>query len=295
MKYIPLMVAGILLVFCSTKKAPSTENEKEFLRGKRLAEHKMKSLKEVSGLAASSNNPGLLWAHNDSGNGPDIFLIDQNLSVRQRYILAGVGNRDWEDIVVGPGPDSTKTYVYVGEIGDNDAVYPLKFIYRFVEPVLDSVQDQAVIISEFETITFQLSDQRKDTEAFLIDPKTQDLIVISKREQPVNVYRIGYPYSTNDTITANQVITLPLTQIVAASFSPEGNELLMKNYNHIYYWKNTRNLSLMELLNEPPKEIPYIVEPQGESITWAMDNSGFFTLSEINKGKKSFLYFYRRK
>jgi hypothetical protein len=128
-----------------------------------------------------------------------------------------------------------------------------------------------------------------------VDPKTQDLFVISKREKPVNVYRIEYPYSTNDTITAEQVMTLPLTQIVAASLSPDGTELLMKNYNHIFYWQNAGNLSLMELMKEPPKEVPYIVEPQGESITWAIDNSGFFTLSEINKGKNSFLYFYKRK
>ena len=294
MKYIPLMVVGVLLVFCSTKEAPSTDRGHEFLRGKRLAEHRMKSLKEVSGLAASRNNPGLLWAHNDSGNGPDIFLIDQNLNVRRHYILGGVRNRDWEDIVVGPGPDSTKNYVYVGEIGDNDAVYPLKYIYRFEEPVLDSAQNP-VVISNVETITFRLPDEQKDTEAFFIDPKTQDLIVISKREDPVNVYQIEFPYSTSDTIIAKKKMMLPLTQIVAASFSPDGVELLMKNYNHIYYWPNAENRSLMELLKEIPTEIPYIIEPQGESITWAIDNSGFFTLSEMNKGKKSFLYFYKRK
>ena len=295
MKYVSLMVAGILLFFCSTKKAPSANDEHKFQRGKRLAEHKMKDLKEVSGLASSWNNPGLLWSHNDSGNGPDIFLIDQNLTIRQRYILAGIGNRDWEDIAVGPGPDSTKKYVYVGEIGDNEAVYPLKYIYRFEEPVLDSIQNKEIIISEFETITFQLPDQRKDTEAFLVDPQSKDLFVISKREKPVNVYHIEYPYSTNDTITAEQVMTLPLTQIVAASLSPDGTELLMKNYDHIYYWHNAENLSLMQLMKEPFKEIPYINEPQGESITWAMDNSGFFTLSEVNKGKNTFLYFYKRK
>lgn len=294
MKCIPLIAAGILLVFCSTKESPYVNDKHEFRRGKRIAEHKIKILEEVSGIAASSNNPGLLWAHNDSGNGPDIFLIDQDLSVRQRYTLEGVGNRDWEDIAVGPGPDSTKNYVYVGEIGDNEAIYQLKYIYRFEEPVLDSIQNQAIVISEFETISFQLSDQRKDTEAFLIDPKTRDIFVISKREKPVNVYLIDYPYPTDDTITAKQVMTLPLTQIVSASFSPDGNELLMKNYNHIYYWKNTQGLSSIELLKELPKEIPYSIEPQGESITWSTDNSGFFTLSEINKGKKSFLYFYER-
>jgi hypothetical protein len=295
MIYIRFLFASLILVSCSTNQT-SKVDEPEFHRGKKLAEHKLKVLKEVSGLASSINNPGLLWAHNDSGNDSDIFLIDQNLSVTQRYVLAGVENRDWEDIVVGPGPDSARNYLYVAEIGDNEAVFPYKYIYRFEEPAIKTAhQQETITITEFETIIFELPDGRKDTEALLVDPKTRNLIVVSKREEPVNVYQIEYPYPINDTITAKQVATLPLTQIVAGSFSSDGNEILMKNYNHIYYWKNSSNMSLLELLKEQPKEIPYSIEPQGESITWAYDDSGFFTISEINKGKNSFLYFYKRK
>lgn len=294
MNYIRFLFASIILVSCSTKQTSKVE-EPEFNRGKKLAEHNVKALKEVSGLASSVNNPGLLWAHNDSGNGADIFLIDKDLSIRQRYVLAGVENRDWEDIVVGPGPDSSKNYLFVAEIGDNDAVFPLKYIYRFEEPVINEQQQEPVAIEEFETIIFRLPDGQKDTEALLVDPRTKNLMVVSKREEPVNVYLIEYPYSTTDTVTAKQITTLPLTQIVAGSFSADGNEILMKNYNHIYYWKNSSNASVVELLRQQPTEIPYIIEPQGESITWAYDDSGFFTISEINKGKKSFLYFYKRK
>lgn len=294
MNYKRFLFASIILVSCSTKQTSKVE-EPEFNRGKKLAEHNVKALKEVSGLASSVNNPGLLWAHNDSGNGADIFLIDKDLSIRQRYVLAGVENRDWEDIVVGPGPDSSKNYLFVAEIGDNDAVFPLKYIYRFEEPVINEQQQEPVAIEEFETIIFRLPDGQKDTEALLVDPRTKNLMVVSKREEPVNVYLIEYPYSTTDTVTAKQITTLPLTQIVAGSFSADGNEILMKNYNHIYYWKNSSNASVVELLRQQPTEIPYIIEPQGESITWAYDDSGFFTISEINKGKKSFLYFYKRK
>lgn len=294
MSYIRFLLASVILVSCSTKQTSRAE-EPVFHRGKKLAEHDLKALKEVSGLASSINNPGLLWALNDSGNDADIFLIDKNLSIRQRYVLAGVENRDWEDIVVGAGPDSSKNYLFVAEIGDNEAVFPFKYIYRFEEPVINEQQQEPVAIKEFETITFRLPDGQKDTEALLVDPRTKNIMVVSKREEPVNVYLIEYPYSTTDTITAKQVATLPLTQIVAGSFSADGNEILMKNYNHIYYWKNSSNASVVELLRQQPIEIPYIVEPQGESITWAYDDSGFFTISEINKGKKSFLFYYKRK
>jgi hypothetical protein len=293
MKSILFGYVFLILIACSTKRTRQTISN-DFLPGKKLAELKHKKLNEVSGLASSINNPGFLWAHNDSGNGPEVFLIDLNLQIEKTCILAGIENRDWEDIAVGPGPDSSKNYVYIAEIGDNSAVYKLKYIYRFEEPKADSLADKT-IISDFEIITFQLPDSVKDTEALMVDSKTKDLYIVSKREKPVYVYQIKYPYSTRDTLTAHRLLSLPLTQIVAGDFSANGREILMKNYNHIYYWKNQLNKPVSELLTEKPQEIPYEVEPQGESIAWAHDNTGFYTVSEKNKKKKSFLYFYQRR
>lgn len=293
MKNVLFLFVVLLLASCNSKRTALTTS-KEFFPGKKLAELTLKKLHEVSGLAASMNNPGLLWTHNDSGNGAEVFLIDQNINIIQTYILQGVENRDWEDITVGPGPDSTKNYVYMAEIGDNSATFPLKYIYRFEEPVIGS-SEKKIAITDFDTITFQLPDMRKDTEALLIDPKTKDLYIVSKREEPVYVYQLKYPYSKKDTLTALHVGSLPMTQIVAGDFSPDGSEILMKNYDHIYYWKNSSNKTIHELLKEMPQHVPYEVEPQGESITWARDNSGFYTISEKNKEKQSFLYFYERK
>src|SRR5687767_8835551 len=107
-----------------------------FEKRKVLAELKDKKLKEVSGVASSVNNKGMLWAHNDSGNGPEIYLINENLEIVLTCHLVGIENRDWEDIAVGPGPDPAKTYVYIADIGDNKAAYPYKSIYRFEEPSL---------------------------------------------------------------------------------------------------------------------------------------------------------------
>jgi hypothetical protein len=97
-------------------------------------------------------------------------------------------------------------------------------------------------------------------------------------------------------LVAVAVGSLPLTQIVAGDVSPDGREILLKNYNHIYYWNNAAGRSaVLALLHEKPVEVPYEEEPEGESIAWARDGSGFFTISERNPGKKSYLYFYRRR
>jgi hypothetical protein len=288
-----ILISAVFLVTSCVSKENSTTTR--FLAGKRLSELKAKKLREVSGLASSARNPGLLWAHNDSGHGAEVFLIDDKCDIKQSFILAGIENRDWEDIAVGPGPDSTKTYVYVGEIGDNDGTYALKYIYRFEEPLTDS-SGETQTIRDFETITFRLPNGRRtDTEALFVEDQTKDLYVVTKREQPVHVYQIKYPYSTEDTLDAQETAALPLTQIVAADLSSDGHDLIMKNYYHIYYWNNSEGRPLSELLKERPEEIPYEPEPQGESLTWARDNSGFYTISEASKGQKSFLYFYGRR
>lgn len=280
-----------LPVSCIKKKSVPSDSE-IFSAAKPLAELTDKKLDEVSGLAASANNPGLLWTHNDSGNEPEVYLVDEKLKIKLTCKIQGVKNRDWEDIAVGPGPEEGKNYLYVADIGDNYANYSFKYIYRFEEPVLAN-QSGEITIAEFDTIVFRLEDGKKDTEAIMIHPETKDLYVVSKREKPVYLYELKYPYSVHDTLTAAKITSIPLTQIVAAGISPDGQEILMKNYVNVYYW-NTKDKSIQDALQAKPQILKYTEEPQGEAITFARDGSGFYTLSEKLKGEKIYLYFYEK-
>lgn len=291
LQHLVLCIFVMALASCKNRKPIENANI-DFVVAPPLAEATHDKLVELSGLAASKKHPGLLWTHNDSGNDAEIYLVDQKLNIKLTCKLPGVINRDWEDIAVGPGPDSTKTYVYVGEIGDNDAIYPLKHLYRFEEPDLDSTT-QTFTVASFDTITFRFPDAIKDSEALMVHPITKDIYVLSKRENPVIVYALKYPQSTTDTITAEKLVSLPITQIVSASMSASGREILMKNYETIYYW-NIGDKPLTEALAAVPQQIEYDPEPQGEAITWAHNDAGFYTISEKNIGKRSYLYYYKR-
>ena len=285
---------GLLIILAGCSSRPVLENPShEFLPGKKLAELTNKKLKEVSGIAASVANPGYIWAHNDSQNGTEVYLVDTKLKIALTCKLAGVENRDWEDIAVGPGPEDGKSYLYVGEIGDNDAKYRFKRVYRFEEPVLADSKKKIDIVA-FDTIIFRLP-RKKDAEALLIDPANKNLYIVTKRENPVHLYELVYPYSTRDTLNAKEVMSLPFTQIVAGDISDDGKSVLLKSYEHVYYWNNTAGKTLPELLRQKPEDVPYEEEPQGESITWARDGSGFYTLSEQNITSDTYLYFYERK
>jgi hypothetical protein len=125
----------------------------------------------------------------------------------------------------------------------------------------------------------------------LIDPVSKDLFIVSKREEPVWLYQLKSP-SFNDTVTASKVISLPMSRIVGGDISSDGKKVLLKNYEHVYYWNTTSEKSIVELLEKKPFEVPYEIEPQGEAIAWDTKLKGFYTLSEKNAGKDSFLYFY---
>jgi hypothetical protein len=291
MRKIVFLLMFSATVACSQKKGKPSDSD-IFLEGKKLAEVSNKKLEEASGLAASANNAGLLWTHNDSGNRAELFLIDDQTNIRLTCVLDKVINRDWEDIAVGPGPEPGKNYLYVADIGDNMAIFPYKIIYRFEEPKFVEGTDQ-ITITKFDRIVFQL-DIKKDTESLLLDPKTKNLYVVSKREKPVYVYELKYPYSTTDTLRAQKIGSIPFGQIVAGDFSVDGKEVLMKNYNNVLYWSLDSG-TLADALKKNPALVNYIEEPQGESVTFARDGSGFYTISEKVKGEKSFLYFYPRK
>ena len=67
------------------------------------------------------------------------FAIDETGKLQATYYFHGLesgrfGVRDCEDIAVGPGPAKNKSYVYLGDIGDNRAVRSHITVYRFAEP-----------------------------------------------------------------------------------------------------------------------------------------------------------------
>ena len=269
---------------------PSDSNEQLFEKGLKLGTNKNSQLEEASGLAASVSNPGCLWSHNDSGSPPEIFLLDSLAKTKKVFHLANLVNRDWEDIALGPCPGSSTSCIYIGDIGDNLARYPYKYIYRLKEPSLTDDEE----IKIFDTLVVKLPDGIRDSEALMVDPVSSNIYLVTKREHAVIVYEIANP-AHSDTVIAKIVCKIPHQHIVSADISPDGNEVLIKSYEHIYYWKKKGKESIVEVLQTPATKLLYDPEPQGEAIAWARNGSGYYTLSENGKGERGKLYFYKRK
>ncbi len=83
----------------------------------------------------------------------------------------------------------------------------------------------------------------------------------------------------------------------AGHMSPSGEEIIIKSYNDVFYWRRTLSTALSTTLQHNYTILPYILEPGGEAIAWDYQGlhqppAGYFTLSE---GANANLYYYPRK
>jgi len=251
-----------------------------------------KRLSEISGIAASQINRNIFWVHNDSGNKNYIYAVNGQAEVVGVFELKGIKNRDWEDIAVAPGPKG-KSYIYIADIGDNRAVYKNKYIYRFPEPLISGKQSRKkTIITKIDKITFRYPVGKRDAETIMADPIKKDIYIISKREKKVNVYMLPYPQSLKKIIKAKFIGKINASNIVGGDISSSGNMVIIKSYKDIFFWKKKKDELLKNVFKRKPEKLPYMLEPQGEGISWAANENGYYTISEKRFGIKSHLYFY---
>jgi len=260
-------------------------SQKPFGPAEQISSVNKEQIPEASGIAASVAHPGLLWVHNDSGDKPRLFLIDPKTGeIKSTLFLSGIENRDWEDLCTGPGPDGTP-HIFVGEIGDNRRVYDSKHIYYFPEPKQYNTVDS---VSEFGTYSFNFPDQNRDSEALAVDPRTRDIWLFSKWEPRVTVYRI--PFLDGNYGDVEEIGKIGFTLVVAADFARNGNEMLLKTYEYMFYFKKEEGQNWGDVLKGSSVNLPYKVEKQGESVAWEYTDAGYYTLSEQIPD----LYYYPR-
>ncbi len=250
---------------------------------------------EASGLAASRSNKDFLWTHNDSGGEAALYLMSTSGESKGTFTLPDIDNVDWEDLAIGPGPVSGVNYLFVGDIGDNFARRSSVIIYRTLEPDLSEGGGSVNgIFTSFDKIEYQYPDGSRDAETLMIDPLTKDIIIVSKREKAVNVYRLPFPQSTTEINTAEFLTSIPITSFVGGDISADGLEILMKTYEGVYYWKRSKNELIQETFQKEFSTLNYTPEPQGEAIAWSLDGSRYYTVSEERDGIPAVIYSYNR-
>ncbi|MGZ3845209.1 MAG: hypothetical protein ACXVBH_04095 [Flavisolibacter sp.] len=236
-------------------------------------------LEEISGIADSKINPGYIWGEEDSGNPNQVYLLNHNGTVAKTVYLKGIINRDWEDMALA---DDT---IYIAETGDNAQVYSAYHFYKFAEPSL-----QTDTVTNIQTINFTYPDGSHDAEAFVVD-ESKNIYIITKRDNPSRIYKLTFPYQANNIVTP--VGTLPYSGVVSAALNK--NEIIVKTYPTLYYYKRQSGDAIPATLKKQSPTLPYQIEPQGEAVGFAIDGSGYYTISEKGFATWVNIYFYKRK
>jgi len=247
-------------------------------------------LEEVSGLVASQRYPNRLYVQTDSGGEAAVFVLDTLGNELGRLDLSGLKNRDWEDIAIGPGPNGS-SYIYVAEIGDNEAKYEEIYLYRFTEPELL----QAIPSDAIDQVRLQYPGGSKDAETLLADPISGTLFLVSKREPKNALYQVPATAFEKGSGTLEKVHDFDFNSSVGGDISKDGSQILIKTYLAVFYWKRTDKQSLVEALKAEPMRLPYVPEPQGEAIGFNFKGDAYFTLSEKRNGVTPTLYRYPKK
>jgi hypothetical protein len=287
----PLTFLTLVLLTVSLTP-PTVAQDPQFLPAQQVGTVQHAAIDEASGLAASRANPGVLWVHNDSGDAARAFAMNTEGTHLGIYNLTGTSATDWEDMAIGPGPDTGQSYLYLGDIGDNSAVRPTIRIYRVPEPAVSPTQPPVdVDLDDVTTLTLQYPDGSRDAETLMVDPTTADLYIVSKRETRSRLYRAPYPHSTTQTIIMEYRGQLPWGGATAGDISPNGAEILVRGYFSASLWRRPPDTPLWEAFTHSGYRVPLTVEPQGEAIAFHGSGHGYYTVSE---GSSQPIYYYER-
>ncbi|MCK4658201.1 MAG: hypothetical protein KAV82_01650 [Phycisphaerae bacterium] len=247
------------------------------------------AINEASGMAASRRNVDVLWVHNDWGDDDHLFAINVSGDLLGTYEL-GVEVWDAEDIAIGPGPMDDTSYLYLGDIGDNDSMRSSIFVIRIPEPVVDCDQEPVyVALADVERIELRYptganAPSYKDAETLLVDPLNGDIYVLTKRMPASKVYRAAYPHSTTTPVTMEFIANLPWGVVTGGDISPDGDFIIIRRYSYSNpqgaVWYRPPGAGLAEVFGGESCPLALQTEPQGEAICWAPEGLAYYTLSE---------------
>lgn len=238
-------------------------------------------VKESSGVAVSRDYPGILWTHNDSGDRAWLYLTDTLGHALGRLLLEGGGNRDWEDIALGPCPMGS--CLYLGDTGDNMGMRDEVVIYRVREPAPPRGDEAS--IRTVESVRFSYPDGPHDVEALFVDPAGNVHLISKGTSGPIHHYRLpASAWAGNWPLIAEDLGILPIRPdrssgrlVTGAALAPDGQAVAIRTYREIYLGRLGTDGSL-DLPPTPTCDIAGF-DPLGEAIDWLGDTSGTLVLT----------------
>ncbi len=257
----------------SGRSAESTGPCRAYAAAEAVAQVSDPALDELSGLAVSRQNPGILWTHEDSGGAPELYALDATGATVATVQVVGADNVDWEDLAIGPC--DAGWCLAVGDIGTLGTDRASFAILRLIEPVLDGSPTYAV---EAEVLPYTWPDVAEDAESLALFPDGTPLVVSKRADATAGLYRLPAGATVLERLADVQTgapgedLTARAT---AADLSTDGAVLLLRTYLHLYEFDVTDPTT-----PGPAVERAFGLELQGEAVAYDPLQGGFWQVSE---------------
>jgi hypothetical protein len=176
------------------------------------------AITESSGVVGSRKYPGIYWTHNDKGNLPNLFAIDDKGKLIAEFRVSA-NNDDWEDIATDDVGN-----LYIGRIGNNEGRFDEVTVYRIPEPDMERTRTRPGRAAPDKTWRIKYPTKPFDAESLFIHKGFG--YVIDKRNDGKNASLYRFPLEGAEQVTLEQVTTLPIdAPVTAADISADGNRL----------------------------------------------------------------------
>jgi len=237
-------------------------------------------LTEASGLAVSGVHADVVYAHNDSGDGPRFYAMTSTGGSLGAFEVASATAFDWEDLARGPCPSGS--CLFLADTGDNLRQRSGYVIYRVPEP--PSMLSEARSITP-EALPFVYPDGLHDAEALLVHPVTGAVTIVTKvRSGSASTYEFPMPLTPGEKVTliaAGRVRPPRGTSLITGgAVHPRARGVLLRTYTNAFYYPMGPDQTVAQALAGPACEVPTADEQQGESIAWLKSGTGYMTVSE---------------
>jgi hypothetical protein len=198
---------------------------------------------ESSGVAVSRQHPGILWTHNDSGDGPFLYAVRMDGTLLGRFEVRNAVAVDWEDIALGRCPRSDDPCLYIGDTGDNLQHRKSVHIYVVPEPRTLSTDAPAGQILEALDVRVRFEDGPQDVEALAITSEGDLILATKGRSGPITLYRATRADLETHALRLAPWLTLDPAyhrsmgrQVTGAAVSPDGTQLVIRTYSEVLFF-----------------------------------------------------------
>jgi len=252
---------------------------------------------EVSGMAASVRTPGLYYVVGDEPGTPEVVAVREDGTPVTRLELDGMDPENAEALAVGPcGDDPDVSCLYVGDTGDHvgrDHVV----VYRAPEPDLTDPPAAPETI-DADAFEYTYEDGPTDAEALIVDREGRPLVVSKAsfdrdtgETGSTRLYRgpadggefevvaeIELPEPENGLLAAlaGNVVTDASADLAAA-------RVLLRTYDEVLeYRAPDPGADVAAFPSWPVRRVPAGNVLQAETVTYAVDDCGYLTTSELS-------------